>query len=177
MDYSHFQPSFAKDVFIAPTATVIGEVTVGAQSSLWFGCVIRGDVNAIHIGARTNIQDNSVVHVSHQRDGGRYQDGYQTWIGDDVTVGHMAMLHACRLEDRSFVGMKACVMDGAVVKTHAMLAAGAILTPGKRIPSGELWAGSPARFMRRLTDQEISYITYSAAHYVRVADTYRSSSS
>src|SRR5690606_27614238 len=123
-----------------------GDVTVGAETGIWFGCVLRGDVDRIRIGARTNIQDGTVVHVSH-RDG-------PTVIGDEVTVGHLALLHACTLEDRSFVGMKACVMDGAVVESGAMVAAGALVTPGKRVPSGQLWAGSPARPMRDLTEAE-----------------------
>ena len=164
MDYGGKSPDIAADAFIAPNAAVIGDVVIGAQSSIWFACTVRGDGNFIRIGARTNIQDGTVIHVDSA--------SLPTIIGDDVTVGHMALIHACTLENGSFVGMAATVMDGAVVETGAMVAAGALVTPGKRIPAGELWAGSPARKWRDLTDHERATLTDAAAHYVELARGY-----
>lgn len=163
--YRSVLPRIADDAFVASTAVVAGDVSIGAESGLWFGAVVRGDVNVVRIGARTNIQDGSVVHVS--------RIGQGTRIGDDVTVGHMVLLHDCTLQDASFVGMQACVMDGAVVESGAMVAAGALVTPGKRVPSGELWAGRPARLLRALTEAEHAEILASAARYARLAAEYR----
>jgi len=168
--YAGVMPKIAADAFIAETATVIGQVEIGAGSSVWYGCVLRGDSNVIRIGARTNIQDGTVIHVNHEREGAV---GTKTTIGDDITVGHMALLHACTLEDGCFIGMKACIMDGVVVESGAMVAAGALVTPGKRVKRGELWAGSPAKFMRALTEKEIAYFAYSAEHYAELAASYR----
>jgi len=155
-------PRLADDVFVAPGASVIGDVEIGAGSSVWYQCTVRGDVSAIRIGENVNLQDGTVVHVS-RRDGG------ETVIEDDVTVGHMVLVHACRLHRRSFVGMGAIVMDRAEVESDAMLAAGALLTPGKRVPSGQLWAGRPARHLRDLTADEIAYNGATAAHYRQLA--------
>ena len=163
-------PRIAPDAFIAENAVIIGDVEIGSKSSIWYGCVLRGDSNSIRIGARTNIQDGTIIHVNHEREGAV---GTKTWIGSDITVGHMALLHACTLEDGSFIGMKACVMDGVVVESGAMVAAGALVTPGKRVKKGELWAGSPAKLMRPLTEREIAYFTYSAQHYADLAASYR----
>lgn len=157
-------PTIAGDAFVAPNATVIGDTTVGAGSSIWFGCVLRGDVNSIRVGAGTNIQDGSIVHVTRAR--------FATQIGSGVTVGHLALIHGCVLEDNCFVGMQATVMDGCVIASEGMLAAGALLTPGKRIGQGELWAGRPAKLMRRLEPDEIRNIQETAAHYARLAATY-----
>jgi gamma-carbonic anhydrase len=168
--YDGITPKIAPDAFIAETAVVIGDVEIGAGASIWYGCVLRGDSNSIKIGARTNIQDGTIIHVNHEREGAA---GTRTTIGSDVTVGHMALLHACTLEDGSFVGMQACVMDGVVVESGAMVAAGALVTPGKRVKKGELWAGSPAKLMRPLTEKEIAYFTYSAQHYADLAASYR----
>ena len=168
--YGGISPTIAADAFIAETATVIGQVEIGAGSSVWYGCVLRGDSNVIRIGARTNIQDGTIIHVNHEREGAA---GTKTTIGDDITVGHMALLHACTLEDGCFIGMKACIMDGVVVESGAMVAAGALVTPGKRVKRGELWAGSPAKFMRALTEKEMAYFAYSAAHYAELAASYR----
>jgi len=139
-------PRIAADAFVAPGAVVIGDVEIGVQSSIWYGVIIRGDVNVVRIGARSNIQDGSVIHVSSLKQG--------TFIGDDVSIGHMALIHACTLEDGCFIGMRACIMDEAVIETGAMVAAAALVTPGKRVKSGELWAGSPARMVRLVTDDE-----------------------
>lgn len=162
--YKNELPKLGSHVFIAPTAALIGDVVIGDDSSVWFGCTLRGDVNNIIIGKRSNIQDGTVIHVS--------STGQGTYIGDDVTVGHQALLHACTIEDECFIGMQACLMDDVFVETGAMIAAGALVTPGKRIPSGELWAGRPAKKMRDLTAEESAHITYSAGHYVRLADEY-----
>lgn len=139
-------PRIAPGAFVAPGAMVIGDVEVGALASVWYGVIIRADVNVVRIGARSNIQDGTVVHVSSLKQG--------TFIGADVSIGHMALIHACTLEDGCFVGMRACVMDQAVVETGAMVAAGALVTPGKRVKSGELWAGSPARMVRLVSAEE-----------------------
>lgn len=170
MPYKGVLPQIATDAFIASTAVVIGAVEIGAEASIWFGCVLRGDSNTIKIGPRTNIQDGTVIHVNHEREGAA---GTKTTIGADVTVGHMALLHACTVEDGAFIGMRACLMDGVHVESGAMVAAGALVTPGKRIRKGELWAGSPAKLMRPLTDKEMAYFAYSAEHYCKVAANYR----
>ncbi|HEX6959805.1 MAG TPA: gamma carbonic anhydrase family protein [Ferrovibrio sp.] len=159
------QPVIAPDAFIAPNATVIGDVEIGAASSIWFGCILRGDVRDIRIGSETNIQDGSVVHVTRAR--------FSTTIGSNVTVGHLALIHGCVLEDHSFVGMQATVMDGCVIESDGMLAAGSLLTPGKRIGRGELWGGRPARLMRRLDGEEIERNRQTSSHYSRLAATYR----
>jgi carbonic anhydrase/acetyltransferase-like protein (isoleucine patch superfamily) len=171
--YDGYQPTVAPDAFIAQTAVLLGDVVVEAGASIWYGAVLRADGNLLRIGARTNIQDGTVIHVNHQEDGGRGAHSFSTIIGADVTVGHMAMLHACTLEDGAFVGMKACVMDGATVEGGGMVAAGALITPGKRVKKGELWAGSPAKFLRPLRPEEIAYFPESARYYAEVAQRYR----
>lgn len=165
LPYRGISPRIDPSCFIAPGAGVIGDVVIGPDSGIWFGCTLRGDVNGIRIGARTNIQDNSVVHVSSTLQG--------TFIGDDVTVGHMALLHACTVGNRAFIGMQACVMDGACIEDEAMVAAGALVTPGKRVPARQLWGGRPAKFMRALTDEDIAGFLHSALHYADLARTYR----
>ena len=157
-------PLVAADAFVAPGAQLIGDVEVGAGASIWFGCVLRGDVFELRVGPRTNLQDNTVVHV--------VSGGQGTYIGSDVTVGHGCILHACRIADRGFVGMGSVVLDLAVIETDAMLAAGALLTPGKRVPSGELWAGRPARRVRELRSDEIERIRESAERYAALAQEY-----
>jgi len=158
LPYKGIAPQIHESAFIAPSASIIGDVDIGEGANIWYGCTLRGDVNDIKIGARTNIQDGTVIHVTTDFSG--------TYVGDDVTVGHNAILHACTVEDFGFVGMGACVMDGAVVEGFSMLAAGALLTPNKRVPKGQLWAGSPAKYMRDLTQKELDYIKWSAPHYV-----------
>lgn len=162
--YKSVLPQISKDAFIAENAVVIGDVEIGAESSIWYNCTLRGDVNDIKIGARTNIQDGTVIHVSSTTQG--------TYVGDDVTVGHMALLHACTVGDRAFIGMKACVMDDAVVEKDAMVAAGALVTSGKTVPSGQLWAGAPAKYMRDLTNKELEFLKFSAERYVKLSRTY-----
>jgi carbonic anhydrase/acetyltransferase-like protein (isoleucine patch superfamily) len=157
-------PRVAADAFVAPGAVLIGDVELGPRASVWFGCVLRGDVGPIRVGARSNLQDGTVVHVD--------SDAEPTIIGDAVTVGHQALLHACRLEDGSFVGMRATVMDGAVVEGGAMVAAGALLTPGKRVRRGELWAGTPAKCIRELRPQELASFVDTVEHYASLGAEY-----
>ena len=158
-------PTVAEDAFIAPTAAVIGNVTIGAKSGIWFHCVLRGDTNFIRIGARTNIQDGTIIHVNAGRE--------STQIGDDVTVGHACIIHACTLEDRAFIGMGATVLDGAVIEEDGMLAAGALLTPGKRIGRNELWSGSPAKLWRVMDEAERARFARTAPHYVELGQRFR----
>lgn len=164
LPYRNVVPQIAAGAFIAPTATIIGDVVVGADTSIWFGCIVRGDVNEIRIGERTNIQDGTVVHVA--------RDKFGTYIGSDITIGHMALIHACALKDNCFIGMRATVMDGCVVEEGAMIAAGALLTPGKRAGRNQLWAGTPARHVRDLGAEEQQRLAATTAHYVRLANSY-----
>jgi len=163
-------PKIAPDAFIAPGCRIIGDVTIGAQSSIWYNCVLRGDVNSIVIGARSNVQDGTVIHCDS---GGDADEGHPTVIGDEVLIGHMALLHGCRLVDRCFMGMGAIAMDGSVVGEGAMLAAGAMLTPGKRIDAGELWIGRPARLARPVSAKEIERNRWGIDNYVRLAAEHR----
>ncbi len=168
--YDGKRPRIHKTAFIAPGCQIIGDVEIGADASIWFNCVIRGDVNSIRIGARTNIQDGSVIHCDSDFDG---KGGYPTLIGDDALIGHMAMIHGCEIEDGGFVGLGAVVMNGCVVEKGGMLAAGGLLTPGKRLPGNQLWAGRPARFLRDLTPQELDSNRANVAHYAENGQRYR----
>lgn len=163
-------PDIHPAAFIAPGCQIIGRVTVGAEASIWFNCVLRGDVNEIRIGARSNVQDGTVIHCDSDYDG---SGGYPTIIGEDALVGHMAMLHGCTVADRGFVGLGAIAMNGTTIAADGMLAAGGLLTPGKAIGSGELWAGRPARLLRPLTEGEIVANRANVAHYVRLAAAHR----
>ncbi len=157
-------PRIGKNVFVAPNAAIIGDAEIGDDCSIWYACTLRGDVNNIKIGARTNIQDGTVIHVATK--------GQGTYIGENVTVGHMALLHACTVESNAFIGMMSCVMDGALVEEGAMVAAGAIVTPRTRVLKGQIWAGNPARFMRDMTEKEKANIPWTAQHYVELARHY-----
>ena len=157
-------PRIHDSAFIAPGCRIIGDVEIGPDASIWYNCVIRGDANRIVIGARTNIQDGSVVHCDSPKP--KRPDGFPTVIGDDVLIGHMAMIHGCTLEDRAFIGLGTIVMDGCVVESDGMLAAGALLTPGKRIASRELWSGRPAALMRELTDAALADMQGGVTSYV-----------
>ncbi|TMW94229.1 hypothetical protein EJD97_010554 [Solanum chilense] len=159
-------PVVDKDVFVAPGASVIGDVHVGRNSSIWYGCVLRGDVNSISVGSGTNIQDNSLVHVAKSNIS---QKVLPTIIGNNVTVGHSAVVHGCTIEDEAFIGMGATLLDGVHVEKHAMVAAGSLVKQNTRIPSGEVWAGNPAKFLRKLTDEEIAFIAQSATNYCNLA--------
>src|SRR5215472_15036715 len=158
-------PRIAPDAFIAPTAAVIGDVEIGAETGVWFHCLVRGDMNFIRIGARTNIQDGAIIHVD--------SGDFFTSIGDDVTVGHNAVIHACTLKDRAFVGISATVLDGAVIEEGGMLGAGGLLTPGKVIGRSELWVGSPAKLVRVMNDVERKKFDRNAVVYRELAARFR----
>lgn len=170
MAYQDQFPEISAGVYIHPSATVIGQVKLGENVSVWPGTVIRGDVNHIHIGAGTNVQDLSVLHVSHK----------STWnpagapliIGNNVTIGHKVILHGCTIEDECLIGMGSIVMDKVVVQKHVLLAAGSLVPEGKVLESGYLYMGSPAKKIRALTEQEIAHLMYSANNYMRWKDDY-----
>ena len=164
-------PRIAADAFIAETAVVIGDVEIGAGASVWYGCVLRGDVNSIRIGPDTNLQDGTIIHCNHDRDGDYRQTGggEPTRIGAGVVVGHMALLHACTVGDGAFIGMRSAVLDRATVEGGGMVAAGALVTPGKVVAAGEVWAGTPAKFMRAMREEERAQVPYLVAHYKDLA--------
>ncbi|MBY6226485.1 gamma carbonic anhydrase family protein [Ferrimonas balearica] len=163
-------PQLAQGVFVEPSAVLYGDITLAEDSSVWPLVAARGDVNFIRIGARTNVQDASVLHVS--RPGNGHPDGFPLIIGDDVTVGHKAMLHGCTIGDRVLVGMGAIILDGVIVEDDVIIGAGALVPPGKRLESGYLYVGSPAKPARPLTEGEFAFLKESAAHYVRLKDKY-----
>jgi carbonic anhydrase/acetyltransferase-like protein (isoleucine patch superfamily) len=164
--YRGILPRLGRDVYVDPSAQLIGDVQLGDDASLWPMAVVRGDVNRIVIGARSNVQDGSVLHVTH--DGPYTPGGADLQIGADVTVGHGAILHACRIGDRCLIGMGARVLDEAVLEDEVFVAAGSLVAPGKRLVSGYLYRGAPAVQARPLTPQEIANLKYSAEHYVRI---------
>jgi len=165
-------PNIALSAYIDASAQVIGDVSIGDDSSVWPQAVIRGDIQRIRIGQRSNIQDGSILHVTHDSD--YAPGGFAVDIGDDVTVGHGVILHGCGIGDRCLVGMGSLVMDGAVLENDVMLAAGSLVTPGKVLTSGYLWVGRPARQSRELTSQERDYLAYAAQHYVSLKNRYQS---
>lgn len=162
--FNNHVPRVDPSAFIAPNATLIGEVEIGAMCGIWFNVVLRGDGPGIRIGDGSNIQDGSVIHVSANRSG--------TVVGRNVTVGHLALLHACTVQDDAFIGMHSTVLDGVVVETGAMVAAGALVPPGKIVRAGELWAGNPAQKMREVTDKDRQSFRWAALHYVELAKAY-----
>lgn len=159
LPYKGVLPRIHPTAYVAPSSSIVGDVEIGAGSGIWFNCVIRGDVEWVKIGERTNIQDGTVIHVT--------RNGHPTRIGSGITIGHACILHACTLEDDCFIGMGSLVMDDAVVKSGGMLAAGSMLTPGKIVPKGQLWAGRPAKYFRDLTQEEIDFIAISANNYYK----------
>ena len=163
-------PRIGRNVWIDPAAVVIGDVELGDDASFWPCAVARGDVHHIRIGARSNVQDGAVLHVTH--DGPYTPGGFPLLIGDDVTIGHGAILHACTVGDACLIGMHATVLDGAVVQRHAMIGAGALVPPGKIVGEGELWIGNPARCVRQLSPEEIDKLYYSARQYVKLKNRY-----
>lgn len=166
MPLSGKQPKLPPSAFVAPSASIVGDVTLGEHSSVWYGAVLRGDVNAIRVGCNSNLQDCVVVHVSRESPTGSARP---TLIGDNATVGHSAVLHACTLDDSAFVGMGATILDGAYVRNGAIVAAGAVVTPNTEIPSGQIWAGNPAKFLRSVTEHEADFIPESADSYSSLA--------
>ncbi|MDH5435964.1 MAG: gamma carbonic anhydrase family protein [Gammaproteobacteria bacterium] len=169
--FENFTPKIDTTAFIDETALVLGDVVIGADSSIWPMTTVRGDVNSIRIGQRTNIQDGSVLHVTH--DGEFAPGGFELTIGDNVTVGHGVILHACTVGNYCLVGMGATVLDGAILEDYAMVGAGSLVSPGKVIEGGYLWLGSPARKVRVLTEKEKKWLEYSADHYVQLKNRHR----
>lgn len=169
--FQNILPTLGERVYVDPSATIIGDVILGDDVSVWPGAVIRGDVNYIRIGARTNVQDGTIIHVTHDGPYGK-PSGFATIIGEDVTIGHAAIIHACVIEDTCLIGMGSTLLDGAIVKKHGFVGAGAIIPPGKTVGSGELWLGNPAKCVRKLNEKEIEQLLYSAQHYVRLKDKY-----
>lgn len=163
-------PEIAESAYIDPAAVVIGDVVIGADSSVWPMATIRGDVNSISIGERTNIQDGSVLHVTHE--GPLAPDGFSLNIGSEVTVGHKVVLHACTVEDKCLIGMGSVVLDGAVISSGCILGAGSVVSPGKVLEGGYLYLGAPARKIRELNQKEKDFLSYSAKHYVRLKNDY-----
>ena len=168
--YKGIAPKIADNVYIDPFSTIIGDVELAEDVSIWPMCVLRGDVNYIKVGKRTNIQDGSVLHVA--RKGEASVDGYSLHIGEDVTVGHKAMLHACQIGDRVLIGMGAIVLDNVKIESDVILAAGALVPPNKTLASGFLYVGSPAKAARSLTEEELAFLKRSASHYVNLKNDY-----
>ncbi|MCC6561066.1 MAG: gamma carbonic anhydrase family protein [Xanthomonadales bacterium] len=169
--YQGQKPRLGQRVYVDVGAHLIGDVELGDDVSLWPGTVVRGDVNFIRIGARTNVQDGSIIHVSHD---GPYTrpGGYPTIIGADVTIGHGAIVHACVIEDGCLIGMGATVLDGATIRKNGFVGAGAVIAPGKTVGERELWLGNPARLVRVLSDRDVESLYYSSTHYVKLKDRY-----
>ena len=164
--YHQYTPQLGKDVMIDPSAVVTGQVSLGDDASVWPCVSIRGDLESIHIGARSNIQDGAVLHTSHHSP---FNDrGYALAIGDDVTVGHNATLHGCTIENLCLIGMNAVILDGVLIPSYTFIAAHSLVPPGKHLESGFLYAGSPAKKVRELTEQEHDFFQYSATHYVKL---------
>ena len=164
MTYGNHVPRVDPSAYVQASAQIIGDVEIGAHSSVWFNVVIRGDVYPIRIGARTNIQDNSTIHVTSGR--------WATTLGDEVTVGHGVILHGCRIADRCLIGIGAIVLDGVEIESECLIAAGSVVAPGTRIPSGHLAKGSPAKVARALRPDEVAHLQQSAANYVEHAASY-----
>ncbi|CRI66003.1 Protein yrdA [Thiocapsa sp. KS1] len=167
-------PRIDTSAWVDETAVVVGEVTLGPGASVWPGCVIRGDIHRIEIGARTNIQDGSILHVSH--DSRFMPGGAPLIVHEDVTVGHQVVLHGCEIRHRCLIGIGARVLDRAVIEPFTLLGAGSLVTPGQVLEGGYLWLGTPARRVRTLTDRELEYLEYAADNYVRLAARYRAAS-
>ena len=165
LPYKGVLPQFGTDVFIAPNAVVIGLVELGDRANVWFNCLIRGDGNYIQIGSETSVQDGTIIHIATDR--------FPTIIGQRVTIGHGAVIHACTVEDDSMIGIGAIVLDGAVVERGAIVAAGAVVSPGRRVPAREMWAGCPAKFQRAVKPSETEFIARNARNYCETAATYR----
>ena len=172
--YKGLVPKIHPSVFLAGNTVISGDVKIGENSGIWFGTVIRGDVSTVRIGKNTNIQDNSVVHVTraHHKQNKTGDAGGPVVIGDNVTIGHSCIIHACIIEDEAFIGMGSVLMDLARVEKQGMLAAGSVLTPGKVVKSGQLWAGVPAKYFRDMTKEELDYIKISADNYAELAREY-----
>lgn len=165
MEFQGMKPCIASDVFVAPSADIIGDVEIAEGSSIWFGAVIRGDVNSIKIGKRTSIQDLSMIHVTHFKKEDR-SDGFSTTIGNDVTIAHRVMLHGCCIEDGCLVGMSSTILDGAIIGKESIVGAHSLVTKNKVFPPRSLIMGNPAKVVRTLSDEEVASLYASAANYV-----------
>ncbi len=171
LEYKGIKPEIQKDVFIAQSADIIGDVKIGENSSVWFGTVIRGDVNSIHIGKNTSIQDLSMIHVTHYTKEDK-SDGYSTYIGDNVTIGHKVMLHGCVVGNACLIGMSTTILDGAIIGQESLVGAGSLVTQNKIFPPRSLIMGSPAKVIRELSDKEVESLYLSAQNYVNFKDSY-----
>ena len=169
--FLHYTPQIAASAYIDPSAQVIGQVEVGADSSIWPLVVARGDINTITIGERSNIQDGSVLHVTHDHAGA--PGGFPLRIGDQVTVGHNVTLHGCEIGDRCLIGIGSTILDGALLPPHTLIGAGSLVPPGKQLEGGYLWIGTPVRRVRPLTEVELAWFSYSADNYVRLQQQFR----
>jgi len=170
--YREISPTIAGSAYVDEAAVVIGDVVIGDESSIWPMAVVRGDVNHIRIGDLTNIQDGSVLHVTHAHPAAP-EGGYPLIIGNEVTVGHNVTLHGCTIGDRCLIGMGSIVLDGATLEPEVLLGAGSLVPPNKVLEGGHLWLGNPAKKIRPLTDAERDWFAYSARHYARLAGHYR----
>ena len=168
--YQGIQPKIGDSVYIDESALVIGDVSIGSDSSIWPMTVVRGDVNKITIGSCTNIQDGSVLHVTHPHE--KHPEGFPLHVGNNVTIGHKVILHACRIEDGCLIGMGSIIMDGAIVQSGVMVGAGSLVAPDKELESGYLYLGSPVKKVRKLTAEEQGWLEYSATHYVKLKNKY-----
>ncbi len=164
--FKNFYPKIAEGVFVAHGAIIAGEVSIKTDSGIWFNCVLRGDVAPITVGSGTNIQDGTIIHTS------RF-DG-PTIIGDNITIGHLALIHACTIKDNAFIGMQSTIMDGAIIEEYGFVAAGSLVTPNKIIKTKELWAGAPAKFVRNVTEEEIKFMHDNVENYIELAKSYMS---
>lgn len=165
MAFQGIMPTVGNSVFVAPSADIIGDVCIGDNSSIWFGCVIRGDVNSIKIGQNTNVQDLSMIHVTHYTKED-HSDGFATLIGDNVTIGHRVMLHGCVIEDACLIGMSSTILDGAVIGKESIVGANSLVTKNKKFPPRSLIMGNPAKWIRELNDEEVASLYVSASNYI-----------
>jgi carbonic anhydrase/acetyltransferase-like protein (isoleucine patch superfamily) len=168
--YKGIAPHIGERVYIDEQAAVIGDVAIGADSSVWPMCSVRGDVNHVRIGERTSIQDGSVIHVTHKH--AERPQGNATTVGNEVTVGHKVILHGCTIEDRCLIGMGSIILDGALIRSHVLLGAGSLVAEGRELEGGYLWLGRPAKRIRELTEDELKWFEYSARHYVKLKNEY-----
>ncbi len=167
--FKNFSPDIHKTVYVDKQSTVIGNVKIGKDSAMWPQAVARGDINPIVIGERTNIQDGTIIHVTHKS---KYSPSFSVTIGNDVTIGHSSIIHACKIADRVLIGMGSIVLDGAEIASDTMIGAGTLVGPGKHLEGGYLYLGSPAKRVRELTEKEISFLIYSAKCYVDLKNEY-----
>ena len=164
ISYKKIKPKIGKKVFIAPGSSVIGNVQIGANCSIWFNVVIRGDVEKIRIGKKTNIQDLTMIHCTTK--------GHGAHIGSNVTIGHNCVIHDCKIENNSLIGMSSTILDGAIIEKNSMVAAGSLVTQNKVVKTGEIWSGKPAKFMRKMTKQELNFLKKSAERYYLLGQEY-----